>query len=269
MNKKMVGLCFVLMMSLLISCNSNTALINETNEVVVSTNNVEETDVAEVEEEVEEVIEVEVYVEPEDLDNPKLPATLTYIGRATMKIEFADETVVYIDPYAGTDADYETPADLVLVTHQHGDHNKVDKVTLKEEGQVVMCPTDLVTGDTIELYGLSITAVTAYNGNHPKAKGCGFLIEAGEMTLYHAGDTSYVPEMVELADEHIDFAFIPMDGVYNMGPVEAKLVADTILAEVIMPIHTDGELDWNQDNADKFSAENKIIILPGETLEIK
>ena len=89
------------------------------------------------------------------------------------------------------------------------------------------------------------------------------------MVLYHTGDTSYIPEMEDLADYKIDFAFVTMDGVWNMGFSEAKLVADTIKAEVIVPIHTAGEGPWNQENADKFDYENKLIIQPGGTLEIK
>ncbi|MBI9014822.1 MAG: hypothetical protein JEZ08_21515 [Clostridiales bacterium] len=47
-------------------------------------------------------------------------------------MEFAYEKVLYIETYSGTDLDYKTPAELVFVTHQHGNHNQVQKVTLKE-----------------------------------------------------------------------------------------------------------------------------------------
>lgn len=264
MNKRMISLFLIAVMLLLVSCNNGTndnqaAVANEIN------NNENEENVVL---ESEEAVEAEA-VEKVDLDNPKLPAILTYIGRATMLIEFADDTVLYIDPYAGTDSDYEVPADLVLVTHQHGDHNQVQKVTLKEEGQVIMCPTDIVEGESIEINGMEIIAVAAYNKNHARANCCGFIIKVGEMVLYHSGDTSYVPEMEALAEYNIDFAFVTMDGVWNMGPVEAKLVAETINAELIMPIHTDGDNEWNLSVAEAFDVENKVIVLPGETLEIK
>lgn len=252
---------------LLMACNSEAVTNNtqvaevEETEVVVE-ETAETTEVEEVEEEV-------VEEEEEDLDNPKLPATMTYIGRATMKFEFADGMVLYIDPYAGDEAAYDVPADLVLVTHQHSDHNKVDMVTLNEGGQIIQCPTDMVEGDTIEVNGLEITAVPAYNSNHKRDRCCGFLIKFGGMTLYHSGDTSFIPEMEALAEERIDFAFVTMDGVWNMGHVEAKLVADTIKAEKVIPIHTDGDLDWNQEIADAFMYEDKIVVKPGETLEIK
>jgi|GEM_PF-371937 len=209
------------------------------------------------------------YVEPDDENNPKLPATITYLGRSTLIIEFADGIVAYIDPYAGTSADYEIPADLVLVTHQHGDHNKTEYVTLKEGGQIVNCPDDIVYGDTIELFGLTIQAVPAYNDNHKKDECCGYLIKFGEMTLYHAGDTSYIPEMEDLAKEYIDYAFLPMDDFWNMGPEEALEVADTILAEVVVPIHTDSGSKWDQENADDFEAVNKVILTPRRSMIIE
>jgi len=216
-----------------------------------------------------EAASVTGYVEPEDPDNPFLPAKVTSFGRSTLKIEFNNGLVMYIDPYAGTKDDYAQEADLVLVTHQHGDHNQIGNVTLKEGGKIVQCPDDMVEGDTLEVFGITLTAVPAYNGNHDREECCGYLIQFGEMTLYHAGDTSYIEEMVDLVDAHIDFAFLPMDGFYNMDAEEAKRVADTILAEVVIPIHTDHKGRWNQEHAEEFQAENKILLKPRKSFIIE
>ena len=48
---------------------------------------------------------------------------LTYLGRASVKLAVPGKVTVYIDPFAP--GDYSEPADLVLVTHGHDDHNKV------------------------------------------------------------------------------------------------------------------------------------------------
>ena len=53
---------------------------------------------------------------------------LTYLGHASLCIETSEGKIIYIDPYAGDDADYERPADLILVTHDHYDHNEISKV---------------------------------------------------------------------------------------------------------------------------------------------
>ena len=43
--------------------------------------------------------------------------------------------VIYVDPYAGEG--YDMPADIVIVTHEHSDHNQVDLVTLKDDGVIL------------------------------------------------------------------------------------------------------------------------------------
>lgn len=249
MKKVLMSLCLVLLVVVFVSCGNN-ANIGETE-------NIEDGGVAESVESTET-----------EVDTSDSIATITALGRASVRIEFADDTVVYIDPFAGTDEDYEMPADLVLVTHQHGDHNKVEKVTLKEDGKIIMCPDDIGAGDTTEFKGIEINAVAAYNKKHAPNLGCGYIIKVGELVFYHTGDTSYVPEMEELHEYNIDYAFITMDGIWNMDHVEAKLVADTVKAGTIIPIHT-GAGDWNQETADAFDHENKVVLKPGESLEIK
>ena len=46
-----------------------------------------------------------------------------YQGHGSFRLTTAKGTVVYIDPYAGKG--YDKPADLVLVSHEHSDHNAV------------------------------------------------------------------------------------------------------------------------------------------------
>ena len=51
-------------------------------------------------------------------------AKLLYQGHGSLRLTSNSGTVVYIDPYAGEG--YDKPADLILVTHQHHDHNQID-----------------------------------------------------------------------------------------------------------------------------------------------
>ena len=78
-------------------------------------------------------------------------------------------------------------------------------------------------------FGVTIRSVAAYNQNHPKAECVGFLLTVEGKTLYMAGDTSRTEEMeTELAGEHIDYAFLPIDGIYNMDAAEASECAAVI-----------------------------------------
>lgn len=62
-------------------------------------------------------------------------AELLYQGHGSYRIVSNEGVVIYVDPYAGEG--YEMPADIVIVTHEHSDHNQVDLVTLKDDGVIL------------------------------------------------------------------------------------------------------------------------------------
>ncbi len=198
---------------------------------------------------------------------------LTWLGHASIKIKTNDGLVIYIDPYAGTD--YSEAADLILVTHGHSDHTRVDKVTKKDGCLIYSGPganvggSTIAPGEQVEALGLVISAVHAYNSNHPKGTGVGFVLDIHGLKLYHAGDTAKIDEMAELTALHLDYALLPIDGVYNMGPDEAKLAAEIIQAKKNIPIHVApsnaSEAD-KQKNIDKFNPPNKLILKEGDTI---
>lgn len=190
---------------------------------------------------------------------------VTFLGRASMRIEFTDGPVVYIDPYAGSEPDYALPADLVLVTHQHGDHNQIQRVCLKPDGKVLQCPVAIQPGSFFESHGIEVHVVDAYNENHKKGTCAGFIIKGNETVLYHSGDTSFIEEMNHFANYGIDYAFLCMDGYYNMGHEEAQKVANTIKAACVIPIHTSKEDLFEQTTYDAFSFEPKRMLKPGES----
>ena len=94
-------------------------------------------------------------------------AQLLYQGHASLRIITNEGKVVYIDPYAGEG--YDKPADLVLITHEHYDHNAVHLLTLKPETIVIRSKDALQNGTyfTFDYCGLHIEAVPACNKNHP------------------------------------------------------------------------------------------------------
>ena len=50
---------------------------------------------------------------------------LLYQGHGSYRLTGDDNRIIFVDPYKGKG--YETPADIILVTHQHSDHNKVER----------------------------------------------------------------------------------------------------------------------------------------------
>ncbi|MBW1716422.1 MAG: MBL fold metallo-hydrolase [Deltaproteobacteria bacterium] len=90
---------------------------------------------------------------------------------------------------------------------------------------------------------IKIKPVDAYNTErgsstrkvHHKGYGVGYLITIGTNTIYHAGDTDFIPEMREFGD--IDMALLPIGGTYTMDIKEAVEAAIAIKPKVVIPMH--------------------------------
>jgi L-ascorbate metabolism protein UlaG (beta-lactamase superfamily) len=180
---------------------------------------------------------------------------ITFLGHGTLMMRFAEKTI-HIDPY-GSVADYaQLPtADIVLITHEHGDH--LDRKALAHirtaKTDVVLTPICggqleggivMRNGDVRTVQGIKIEAVPAYNivhkrpnsqPFHPKGAGNGYILTFGDTRVYVAGDTENIPEMKSLRD--IDCAFLPMNLPYTMTPEMAADAARTIRPKILYPYH--------------------------------
>jgi len=196
--------------------------------------------------------------------------SLTYIGHSSIKIKTKDNKVIYVDPAAS--GNYKEAADIILVTHNHDDHNKVSLVTTKDNTKTILSTDSLKDGvyEKFDVDGIKIQAVPAYNKNHDKAYCVGYVIEFDGIKLYHAGDTDNIPEMKELSSQGITYALLPIDGTYNMGPGEAKEAATIINAKHTIPIHT-AELTapYNETNAKAVGVSSLLIVKPEETIHLE
>ena len=201
----------------------------------------------------------------EDID--KGETMLLYQGHASLRLTSKDGTVIYIDPAVGDG--YDLPADIILVTHEHSDHNQVNLITQKEDCVVIRVSDAILNGEhnTFTIKGIEIEAVEAYNSNHSKNTSVGFLILIDGIMIYVAGDTSKTEQMETLSERHIDYAFLPCDGVYNMNAEDAAEYAKLIGAKNNIPYHTRNMNDlFSSDVAERFDAPNKLIIEPGEEI---
>lgn len=202
-------------------------------------------------------------------------AELVYFGRATVKIRTASGFVLYIDPYAP--GDYSEPADLVLVTHGHGDHNRVDLLKLKPGAVIASAPGAvpgkgvrfLAEADEFKAGPVSVRALPASNKNHRRGETLGFLVAFDGIVVYHASDTSWLPEMEGFSKYGIDYALLPCDGFYNMGPEEASRCAAAVKARVVIPIHSSKTQLFDGKNARAVRGPEVIVLDPGQRTELK
>ena len=197
-------------------------------------------------------------------------AKLYYQGHGSFRLTSQNGTVLYVDPYAGDG--YLLPADYILVTHEHGDHNQISLVTAKPDCQVIRAANAMQNGNyqTFSLEdGITVQAVPACNQNHKREECVGYVITIDGTAVYAARDTSATPEMSSLlAPMHLDYALLPTDGHYNMGPEEAAACAQTIGARHTIPIHTKpGEL-FDESVALRMEHPPRLIVRPGEEIEL-
>jgi len=193
---------------------------------------------------------------------------LLYQGHGSFRLTTGDGVVVFIDPYIG--AGYDLPADIILVSHQHDDHNKIGLITQKPGCTVITNFEALAGGkhNTFSINGVDIEAVKAENKNHSPDQCVGFIVTADGIKSYFSCDTSKTDQMAEFAAKKLDYAFLCGDGFYNMSLEEAAECAKLIGARHNVPVHVKpGEL-FDRTLAEQFEAPDSLIIEAGEEIEL-
>ena len=193
-------------------------------------------------------------------------AELLYQGHGSYRIVSNEGVVIYVDPYAGEG--YHMPADIVIVTHEHSDHNQVDLVTLKDDGVILRHGDLFVDGEYLikKIKKVMIEGTPAENKNHTREECVGFILTVDGITLYGAGDTNYYPEMESFND--LDYALLPVDGIYNMSAQEASRCAHVIDSRYFIPIHTSPTQLYDEDIAKSFKSPHALYMKPGERLKL-
>ena len=174
---------------------------------------------------------------------------LLYQGHGSYRLTADDGRVIYVDPFAG--GGYEAPADIILVTHQHGDHNQVGICAKKPDCRVVTEAEALAGGahGSFDFGGILISAVEAKNKNHDPMQCVGYIIAMGGVKIYASGDTSMTEQMGTFAEMGLDYALLPGDGVYNMDAAEAAECARVIGARHNIIIHMKPGALFDRDKA--------------------
>lgn len=199
-------------------------------------------------------------------------AKLLYMGHASLRITTAEGKVIYIDPFAGEG--YEPAADLILITHDHYDHNAPDKVVNRTPDCRIITWAEALEGGVYQSFDLgyvTVESVEAYNANHDVQACVGYILTLSDgVTVYVSGDTSTTEQMPLLAEKNIDYAFFCCDGVYNMDMDEAAACASLVGAKHSIPYHmiaADAGL-FDRGRAEQFDAPGSMILELGEEIDL-
>jgi len=171
-----------------------------------------------------------------------------WLGHDGIRID--GSVVVLVDPFQISAA---KPADLILISHDHFDHNSPEDVAKVQKKDSVIV-TDAASAKKLK------------KEFHPKAAGMlSFVFKLDGVRYYHAGDTDFIPEMKQL---DVDIAFLPVSGTYVMTAEEAVQAAKAIKPKIAIPMHY-GAIVGSEDDAKKFKkaldGQIDVVILDKET----
>jgi L-ascorbate metabolism protein UlaG (beta-lactamase superfamily) len=203
-----------------------------------------------------------------------------WLGHSSFQIRTTDK-VIYIDlKKYGKVVETSEKADIILVTHNHGDHCSPPKIQkLSKRDTIIVAPKNCASRikgnvktiqpqEELTIDGVRIVAVEAYNIKrfkssgkpwHPKGYGVGYLIQTEGKTIYHAGDTDFIPEMLRL--KGVDLALLPTGDKYTMDNAEAAEAAIALKPKTAIAMHT-----W-ETNREPFKkkveadSETRVLLL--------
>jgi L-ascorbate metabolism protein UlaG (beta-lactamase superfamily) len=199
-----------------------------------------------------------------------LLAGIVNVDNDDIRFRTADGTTVFVDPLRGPKDELVvksgfTKADLILITHRHGDHFQPGKLReyVKANPKVVIAgPADVVAasksksvevtpvkpGEQYTMAGVSFYTMPAYfaDGNsHPKDKlWVGYILKLDGTSYYVTGDTGPTPEM---SQQKVDVVFPLLAGCGgNMD--DALKMAQACSARLVVPVHHGNQ----QETINKF-----------------
>lgn len=224
----------------------------------------------------------------------------TYYGHSSVAIRENGIDILF-DPFITPNEKakhidiHQLKPEYIFLSHCHGDHVADMKAIQQASGAEVVCVVE--TGAWVEKQGVPANKVTAMNfgGTLKTSFGsaklvyalhtnstpegdyagvpAGYVLNIEGKKIYFAGDTALTMEMQLLADEKLDWAFLPIGGFFTMDVQDAIKAAKMINCKNIIGIHynTFPPITINTEEAIKKFADagiNLHLLKIGESLEL-
>ena len=162
---------------------------------------------------------------------------IKWLGHASFLITSDAGTKIITDPYvAGGGLSYgeiKESADIVTVSHGHGDHNNVAAV----QGN----PAVVKEVAPVELKGIKFNSIPTYHdsaGGKERGNNIIFCFEVDGMRVCHLGDLGHQLGDKEVAElGKVDILLIPVGGFFTIDASVATEVCSKLTPKVIIPMH--------------------------------
>lgn len=165
---------------------------------------------------------------------------IKFLGHAAFLITTADGTKIVTDPYephgfggAIAHGPLTEPADLVVVSHDHADHNYVKMVP--GDPAVVQGPGEQTHR------GITFRALAAHHDTSrgaERGENIARVIEADGIAVCHLGDLGHAlgPEDVTALGS-IDVLLVPVGGTFTIDAKGATAVVNRLRPSIAIPMH--------------------------------
>ena len=216
---------------------------------------------------------------------------ITWLGHSALKI--VGSRTIYVDPFltgnprASLRIQDIDRADIVVVSHDHGDHLGDSFVICQQTGATLVALHEIAVaaqerklkaegmgiGGTLSVAGIDISLVPAFHSAGLGGTAAGIVIAMDGRTVYHAGDTGLTLEMQLVGEMYRpDIAFLPIDGRYTMTPRLAAKAVELLRVPRVVPIHY-GTFPHIRSSPEEFrervgSTSDVLILQPGGMVEI-
>jgi L-ascorbate metabolism protein UlaG (beta-lactamase superfamily) len=151
--------------------------------------------------------------------------------------EVAGSVVVVTDPHDGKALGISPPdarADVVLVSHDHFDHNCASLVAAKDASVLNEAVMTVEKGVRVE----GLKAAHDDRGGAKRGPVVLFKFELDGTSFCHLGDLGHtLDEATVDRIAPLDFLFVPVGDVFTIGPEAAKRVIDDLAPRVAVPMH--------------------------------
>lgn len=161
-----------------------------------------------------------------------------WYGHACIGIH-AYNKILVIDPHDGSSIGLKRPevkADIVLITHEHFDHNAY-KVVSKPDTQVFRMREGDFEADLFRVRGVR----TYHDKESGRRRGLNIVYvvrSPGGVSILHAGDLGHIPSKETLEKlERVDIAILPVGGTFTIDYSEALELFSLLKAKIMIPIH--------------------------------